>query len=132
MPKIPTILVVVTALCGSVPLLAHHSFTATFDATKPLKLIGTVTAIEWANPHVYFYIDVVDEQSGAVVNWAIELVSPNVLARNGWNRNSMAIGDKVAVEGSPARDGTRLGSARFVTLSATGRRVFDVSGGGNR
>lgn len=125
-------LVAVATLGGSSPLLAHHSFAATFEPSKPLKLAGTVTNIEWANPHVYFYIDVVDEQSGAAVNWAMELLSPNALARNGWSRNSMTVGDKVVVEGSPARDGSRLGSARSVTLSATGRRLFDVSRGGNR
>ena len=97
-----------------------------------MKVSGTVTAIEWANPHVYFYIDVVDEQSGAVANWAIELLSPNALARNGWSRNSLTIGDSVIVEGSPARDGSRLASARSVTLRATGRRLFDVSAGANR
>lgn len=125
-------LVAMAILSGSSQLHAHHSFSATFDASKPLKLTGTVTRIEWANPHVYFYIDVVDEQSGAVANWAIELVSPNALLRTGWSRNSIAIGDKVVVEGSPARDGSRLGSARSVALSTTGRRVFDVSGRGNR
>lgn len=125
-------LVAMAILGGSAPLLAHHSFAATFEPSKPLKLAGTVTNIEWANPHVYFYIDVVDEQSGAAVNWAMELLSPNALARNGWSRNSMTVGDKVVVEGSPARDGSRLGSARSVTLSATGRRLFDVSRGGNR
>lgn len=130
MAKHFTALVAVAILGGSPPLLAHHSFAATFDATKPLKLTGTVTRIEWANPHVYLYVDVVDEQSGAVNNWAIELLSPNVLVRNGWNRNAMTIGDKVVVEGSPARDGSRLGSARSVALSATGRRLFDMSGGG--
>jgi hypothetical protein len=124
--------IVLAVLGGSPQFLAHHSFAATFDASKPLKLTGTVTGIEWANPHVYFYVDVVDEQSGAVANWAIELLSPNALVRTGWSRNSMTIGDKVVVEGSPARDGSRLGSARSVTLSATGRRVFDVSGRGNR
>ena len=132
MPKHFAVGVTIAVLTGPSQLVAHHSFTATFDSSKALKLSGTVTSIEWANPHVYFYIDVMDEQSGAVANWAIELLSPNALARNGWSRNSMAIGDKVVVEGSPARDGTRLGSARVVTLSATGRRVFDVSGGGNR
>jgi uncharacterized protein DUF6152 len=132
MPRCFATIVATAILGGSSPLLAHHSFAATFDISKPLKLSGTVTAIEWANPHVYFYIDVANEQSGTVVNWAVELLSPNALARNGWSRSSMTVGDKVVVEGSPARDGTRLASARFVTLSATGRRVFDVSGGGSR
>jgi len=99
--------VAIAILAGSSQLVAHHSFPATFDVSKPLKLSGTVTAIEWANPHVYFYIDVVDEQSGTVVNWAIELLSPNALARRGWSRNSMTVGDKIVVEGSAARDGRR-------------------------
>jgi len=113
-------------LWAAVPMIAHHSFAAEFDATKPLKLTGTVTKIEWMNPHAYFYIDVMDE-GGKVVNWALEMGSPNGLMRQGWTRNSMKIGDQVTVEGSRAKDGSFVGNARSVTLASTGQRLFAAS-----
>ena len=113
-------------LLASVPMIAHHSFAAEFDATKPIKLTGTVTKIEWMNPHAYFYIDVMDE-GGKVVNWALEMGSPNGLMRQGWTRNSMKIGDQVTVEGSRAKDGSFVGNARAVTMSGSGQRLFAAS-----
>jgi hypothetical protein len=113
-------------LLAAVPMIAHHSFAAEFDATKPFKLTGTVTKIEWMNPHAYFYIDVTDE-SGKVVNWALEMGSPNGLMRQGWTRNSMKIGDQVTVEGSRAKDGSYVGNARAVTMASTGQRLFAAS-----
>ena len=110
---------------------AHHSFSAEFDAKKPFKMTGTVTKLEWMNPHVFFHIDVLDEKTGKVVNWAMEMGGPNGLLRNGWTRNSMKLGDTVTVEGSLARDGSALGNARVVTLTATGQRLFAASSGGN-
>jgi hypothetical protein len=104
--------------------LAHHSFAAEFDATKPFKLTGTVTKIEWTNPHVWFYIDVADEKTKKADNWAMEMNSPNSLIRLGWSRHSMSIGDTVVVEGSQARDGTRTGNVRSVTLASSGKRLF--------
>src|SRR5882762_10077215 len=88
----------VALVLGVARLSAHHSFAAEFDASKPVKLTGTVTKIEWMNPHAYFYIDVKD-QSGKVINWGMEMGSPNGLMRQGWSRNSMKIGDEVTVEG---------------------------------
>ena len=105
------------------PLLAHHSFAAEYDSSKPLKLQGAVTKVEWQNPHVYFYIDVRDEASGQVVNWAFEMGAPAVIQRNGWTRNSMKIGDLVIVEGTQAKSGKPHGNARSVTLAATGKRL---------
>jgi hypothetical protein len=109
-------------MLASVPAIAHHSFAAEFDAAKPIKLTGSVTKVEWMNPHTYFYIDVKDDK-GAVTNWGLEMGSPNGLMRQGWTRNSMKIGDVVTVEGSAAKDGSNIGNARSVTL-AGGQRLF--------
>ena len=109
------------------PLVAHHSFAAEFDASKPFKLTGTVTKIEWTNPHVWFYIDVADEKTKQVANWAMEMNSPNSLIRLGWTRRSMSVGDTVVVDGSLARDGSRTGNVRTVMLASTGQRLFGGS-----
>jgi hypothetical protein len=112
-------------LLAAVPVMAHHSFAAEFDSAKPIKLTGTVTKIEWMNPHAYFYIDVKDA-SGKVTNWGLEMGSPNGLMRQGWTRNSMKIGDEITVEGSAAKDGSNIGNARSVTLTG-GQRLFAAS-----
>jgi hypothetical protein len=104
------------------PTAAHHSFAAEFDANAPIELTGTVTKVEWANPHTYFYMDVTTPK-GNVEGWALEMGSPNGLMRRGWTRDSMKIGDIVTVTGSRAKDGSTKGNARSVVLS-TGKRLF--------
>lgn len=101
---------------------AHHAFAAEYDSEKPVTLKGAVTRVEWTNPHARFYVDVRDDH-GSVINWNFELASPNVLVRNGWTRHSLKIGDEVTVQGSLAKDGSKMANARVVTL-ADGRRVF--------
>ena len=105
--------------------LAHHSFAAEYDTKKPVSLKGTVTKVEWTNPHARFYIDVKDE-SGTVINWNLELASPNVLVRQGWSRHSLNVGDQVTVEGAQAKDGSQMANARTVIL-ADGKKVFAFS-----
>jgi hypothetical protein len=109
-------------LAGS-PAAAHHSFAAEFDASQPVRLTGTVTKIDWLNPHVWFYVDVKDE-NGAITNWGFEMTSPNVLMRQGWTRESMKIGDTVTVDGSRARDSSNTANARVVVLANSGQRLF--------
>lgn len=106
---------------------AHHSFAAEFDASKPFKLTGVVTKVEWQNPHTIFYVDITDERTKKVTNWSFEMGSPNGLMRNGWTRNTLKIGDVVSVEGSLARDGSPYGNARTVVLASTGQRLFAAS-----
>ena len=120
--KVATLFAAIVLLAIAVPAIAHHAFAAEYDADQPVKLKGKVTKFEWTNPHARFYIDVVDEK-GVVSNWNLELASPNVLRRNGWTSKILQIGEEITVEGSRARDGSKMANARVVTL-ANGQRVF--------
>lgn len=111
------------------PGFAHHAFSAEFDADKPLTLTGTVTKVEWQNPHTWFYIDVTDE-SGNVSSWGLEMASPNLLMRAGWRRDSMKIGDVVTVEAFHAKNGKNIANAQTVTLTVSGQRLFGGSSSG--
>ena len=126
MRKLTMFLAGLSLFVAAVPVHAHHSFAAEFDATKPVKLTGTVTKIEWTNPHVWFYVDIKDE-TGKVTNWGFELGSPNGLMRGGWTRNSMKVNEVVTVEGSAAKDGSNHVNARSVTLASTGQKLFAAS-----
>ena len=106
--------------------LAHHSFAAEYDDQKPLKITGTLTKVEWMNPHIYFYMDAAD-QSGKVVNWAVEGATPNHLYRRGWKSDSLKVGDMVTVEAVMARQpGLHHVNGRSVVLP-DGRKVFSGS-----
>ena len=111
-----TILAAAIVVASAVPVMAHHSFAAEFDAAKTVDFTGVVTKVEWMNPHVYFYVDVKDPQTGKVANWGCEMGSPNGLTRQGWNRNTLRIGMMIRVEGSSAKDGSNVANARNVTV----------------
>ena len=116
-----------TMLLGSLPLSAHHSFDAEYDRSKSREFTGTVTKVEWMNPHARFYMDVKDAD-GKTTNWEFELGSPNGLMRAGWTRTSIKKGDVIKCKGSLAKDGSALANASALTL-ANGTVVGAASSG---
>src|SRR5438034_804944 len=109
-------------ILAAVPILAHHSFAAQYDRSKPNTITGPVTKIEWINPHARFHMDVKDA-SGKMVSWEVELGPPAGLMRRGWSRNSLKVGESITVNGFLAKDGSNLTNAQTVTLG-DGKKVF--------
>ena len=116
------ILTVCSALLAALPLAAHHSFAAEYDASKPITVKGKVTQVEWINPHSWVHVDVVGED-GKVVNWSCETAPPNTLYRQGWRRNSIKEGDEVVIEGFLAKDASHTMTARTVQ-TPDGKRLL--------
>ena len=112
---------------GGTSLVAHHAFSAEFDSTKPVTLKGTVSKVEWINPHSWLTIDVKD-QGGKVESWKVEMGAPNQLLRRGWNKNTLPVGAEVVVDGYRARNGSNVANGGNVTL-ADGRQLFVGSSG---
>ena len=117
----------VALLSAGTPVVAHHAFTAEFDATKPVKLRGTVTKMEWVNPHSWIYVDVKTDD-GKVEPWAVEAGAPNAMFRRGWNKNSIPVGIEVVIDGYRAKNGKNIANGRDVLLP-DGKKLFVGSSG---
>ena len=112
---------------SAVSLSAHHAFAAEFDANKPVRFEGTITKMQWTNPHVWLHLDV-KKPDGTVENWAFEAGTPNVLFRRGFTKNSLPAGTKIVIDGYRAKDGSRRANGRDITF-ADGRKLFMGSSG---
>ena len=120
--KLGIVVIVLGLLCSGAHVVAHHAFSSEYDEEKTVTLKGTVTKVEWTNPHARFFVDAVDENK-TVTNWSFELASPNSLTRSGWGRRTLSVGDTVTVTGFAAKSGLSMASTRSVTL-ADGRALF--------
>jgi Family of unknown function (DUF6152) len=117
----------IAVLAAAVPVWAHHAFAAEFDANKPVKFRGTVTKMEWINPHAWIHIDVKGDD-GKVTPWMIEAAAPNALLRRGWTKQSLLAGTEILVEGFQAKDGANRANGSIITF-ADGKKLFVGSSG---
>src|SRR5438093_2342840 len=125
-----TLAIVIAAaalLLASAPVWAHHAFAAEFDATKPVKFRGTVTKMEWINPHAWIHIDVKGDD-GKITSWMIEAAAPNALLPRGWNKTSLVAGTEILVEGFQAKDGANRANGSIITFT-DGKKLFVGSSG---
>jgi hypothetical protein len=125
--KLSLLLIGAALFCGAHKLLAHHAFSAEFDANKPVKLKGVVIKMEWVNPHAWIHIQVLGPD-GKVVEWMIEGAAPNAMIRRGFTKDSLPVGTEIIVEGFQAKDGSNTGNGRNLTF-ADGRTLFIGSSG---
>jgi hypothetical protein len=116
-------------LAAALPVFAHHSFSAEFDNLNTVTLKGTITKVEFMNPHIWVYLDVKDEK-GAMTQWQCEGGPPNTLTRNGWTKDALKKGDQVTIDGSLAKNGTKTCNARSIKMP-DGKTVFAGSSGGD-
>src|SRR2546421_4400470 len=119
--------ILLVGLALTLPALAHHSFAATYDGSKAVRITGKLSKIEWTNPHSYFYVDVIDD-NGKITNWACEAAAPGALSRRGFQKGDVKFGDVVIIDGYRARDGSNLMDARRVILP-DGRVIAGGSAG---
>ena len=119
-----SVFVGVAWLLTAAPAVPHHSFAAVFDINQPVEFTGTVTRLEWTNPHAWLFIDT-EADDGNVESWAIELLGINALLRRGWTPNKVSAGDLINIEGFGARDGTNTGNASAVTMADTGELLWE-------
>jgi hypothetical protein len=129
MRKIVFVLTAAVSLLAAAPAWAHHAFAAEFDADKPIKFKGTVTKMEWINPHAWIHIDVTGDD-GKVTSWMIEAAAPNALLRRGWTKNSLLKGTEILVEGYQAKDGANRGNGSIITFT-DGKKLFVGSSAGD-
>jgi hypothetical protein len=125
-----TLTLSLVALLGAVaaPIFAHHAVSAEFDVKQPITVKGTVTKVEWMNPHAWIYVE--QKTDSGVEQWQFETGAPIELVRRGWRKNDLKVGDEVTIQGLRAKDGTNTGTARLVTLPS-GKKVFSGAAGDN-